>query len=64
VPRELDERIQQLCARIAATHDDGELNHLCVELQKALSEHIEILRQRVADFKAASANERSPDKGE
>ena len=49
---------------IVATEDDGELNRLCVELQKALSEHIGSLRQQVADFKASSARKRSPVKGE
>jgi uncharacterized coiled-coil protein SlyX len=63
VPRDLEDRIQQLCARIAATDNDGELNRLCVELQKALSEHIGSLRQQVADFKASSSK-RSPKKGD
>ena len=43
VPRDLEDRIQQLCARIAATHNDEELYQLCVELQPALNEHVGFL---------------------
>jgi hypothetical protein len=63
VPRSLEERIQQLCARISATEDEGELNRLLVELQKALSEHIQLLRQQVADYRASS-KPRSSEEGE
>lgn len=50
---DLEERIQQLCARISATDDEGELNDLCVELQKALKQHNEYLRTKVAEFRAS-----------
>ena len=61
--RDLEHRIQQLSARIAATDDDGELGSLCIELQKALSEHIRNLRKQVSDYRA-STKQRPPGKGE
>jgi hypothetical protein len=63
VPRDLDDRIQQLCTRISATDDDGELNRLCIDLQKALREHIRRLREKVAEFRI-TVEERSPRKGD
>lgn len=63
MPRDLDDRIQQLCTRISATDDDGELNRLCVDLQKALREHIRRLREKVAEFRI-TVEERSPRKGD
>ena len=54
VSHELEDRIQQLCARIAATDNDEELNDLCVELKRALNEHIGFLRRLVADFRSYS----------
>jgi hypothetical protein len=63
VARDLEERIQQLCTAIAATDDEGELNRLCVDLQKALSEHIQNLRQQVAQYRASSKTH-PPTKGE
>lgn len=48
---DLKERIQQLCARVAATHDDEELHRLCVELRNALNHHIRQLRQQVEDYR-------------
>jgi len=63
VSRDLEDRIQQLCARIAATQEDGELNRLCLDLQGALKEHIGNLRQKVADYKD-STGKRSPKKGD
>ncbi len=63
MPRNLEERIQQLCSAISATEDEGELNRLCADLQKALSEHIKYLRQRVTDYRAYSKTP-PPGKGE
>lgn len=63
VPRDLEERIQQLCARISATDDDGELDRLCHDLQNALREHIRRLREKVAEFRI-TVKERSPRRGE
>jgi len=63
VSRDLEDRIQQLCARISATDDDGELNRLCLDLQKALREHIRRLRNKVAEFRI-TVEERSPRKGD
>lgn len=63
VPRELEDRIQQLCARIAATDNDEELYQLCVELQQALNEQIGFLRKLVADFRGNS-KKRPPKKGD
>ena len=54
VSHELEDRIQQLCARIAATDNDEELYDLCAELQQALNQHIGFLRKRVADFRSYS----------
>ena len=63
VPRELEDRIQQLCARIAATDNDEELYQLCVELQQALNEHFGLLRSLVADFRGHS-KKHPPRKGD
>ena len=63
VPRELEDRIQQLCARIAATDNDEELYDLCLELQQALNEHVGYLRKLVSDFRGHS-KKHPPKKGE
>ena len=63
VPPELEDRIQQLCARIAATDNDEELYDLCVELQRALNEHVGYLRKLVDDFRGRS-KKRPPKKGD
>ncbi len=63
VPRDLEDRIQQLCARIAATDNDEELYQLCVELQQALNEHVGFLRRLVADFRGHS-KKHPPKKGD
>ncbi len=63
MPGDLEERIQQLCARIVASDDPGELNSLCADLQKALKEHIQSLRDQVANYRAASETH-PPKKGE
>ena len=63
VPGDLEERIQQLCARIVASDDPGELNNLCADLQKALKEHIQSLRDQVANYRAASETH-PPKKGD
>ena len=47
----LEERIQQLCSQVAATHDDEELHRLCMELRNALNDHIRQLRQHVEDYR-------------
>lgn len=60
--RELEDRIQQLCARVTATDDDDELYRLCVELRQALNEHITQIRKQVADF-TRSSQPRSRKKG-
>jgi hypothetical protein len=54
MPRDLERRIQQLCAEVVATDDSEELNRLCNELQLALSEHIAGLREKVIEFKAVT----------
>jgi uncharacterized coiled-coil protein SlyX len=48
---DLEERIQQLCSQVAATHDDEELHRLCMELRNALNKHTRQLRQRVEDYR-------------
>ena len=63
VPPELEDRIQQLCARIAATHNDEELYELCTELKQALNEHIGTLRKLVDDFRGYS-RKHPPTKGD
>ena len=63
VSRELEDRIQQLCARIAATDNDEELYSLCAELQKALNEQMGSLRRLVADFRSHS-KKHPPAKGD
>jgi hypothetical protein len=47
----VEERIQQLCAQVAATHDDEELHRLCMELRNALNDHIRQLRKHVEDYR-------------
>jgi hypothetical protein len=54
VTRKLEDRIQQLCARMKATEDDEELYQLCAELQQALKEHVGQLRERVAEYRRVS----------
>jgi polyphosphate kinase len=54
VERDLERRIQQLCAQVVATEDAEELNQLCAELQKALKDHIGGIRQRVKEFRSAT----------
>lgn len=59
---ELEDRIQQLCARVKATDDDKELYQLCEELRRALKEHVSQLRKQVADYRRA-AKSHSREKG-
>lgn len=55
----LEDRIQQLCAKVKATEDDEELYRLCEELRQALKEHVSQLREQVAEYRrAAKANSR------
>ena len=54
VPRELEDRIQQLCARIAATDNDEELYDLGAELKEALNQHVGFLRKLVGAFRGYS----------
>jgi hypothetical protein len=61
--RELENRIQQLCAQIVATDNDEEMLRLCIELQKALSEHAGRIRDQVADYRTRSEGS-PPKKGE
>lgn len=61
--RDLEERIQQLCAKVVATQDDEELSRLCVELRKAMNEHVGRLRQQVDRYRS-SLDKRAPKKGE
>lgn len=63
MPRDLEHRIQQLCAQISATDKDEDLHQLCVELQQALKEHVEFLRNRVSEFQGYS-KKHSPKKGD
>lgn len=50
----LEDRIQQLCAKVQATHDDEELVRLCIELRQALGEHVKKLREQVAEYQNSS----------
>jgi len=54
VPGKLEDRIQQLCMKVQATHDDEELVDLCLELRQALGEHVRKLRERVAEYQKSS----------
>ena len=58
----LEDRIQQLCSQVAATHDDEELHRLCMELRNALNDHIGQLRQRVEDYR--DSLKPAPNKGD
>lgn len=49
----LEDRIQQLCARVKATEDDEQLYQLCEELRQALKEHVSQLREQVAEYRRA-----------
>lgn len=62
VARRLEERIQQLCSQVVATHDDEELSRLCVELRNALNEHIGQLRDEVDQYR--NSLNQAPKKGE
>lgn len=61
--RDLEERIQQLCARVVATQDDEELSRLCVELRNALNDHVRQLHQQVDRYRG-SLGKRAPKKGD
>lgn len=61
VASDLEERIQQLCAQIAATQQDEELYRLCVELRNALNDHIRRLRQQVDQYR--NSLNKAPGKG-
>jgi hypothetical protein len=61
--RDLEDRIQQLCALVVATDEGEELNRLCVELRDALNKHISRLREQVAAYRDSSMR-RAPAKGE
>ncbi len=63
VSRDLEDRIQQLCAQVVATEDEEELNRLCSELRDALNRHIALMRKRVADFRKSSGKH-APKKGD
>ena len=47
---DLERRIQQLRAEIVATDDPEKLNGLCRGLQKALSQYIGDLRDRLKEY--------------
>jgi hypothetical protein len=50
MPRRLDDRIKELCAKAVATPPSPELEEILRELQKALHEHTERLRKMVAQY--------------
>jgi hypothetical protein len=54
VTGKLEDRIQQLCAKVKATEDDEELYRLCEELRLALKEHVGQLREQVAEYRRAA----------
>jgi len=63
VERDLERRIQQLCAQVVATDDPDELNELCAQLQKALKDHIGGIRQRVKEFRSVTKRQSAGKKG-
>jgi hypothetical protein len=50
--RRLEDRIREQCLRLI-TCENGEFQQLAVELRASLSEHIERLRAKLADYPAA-----------
>jgi gamma-glutamyl:cysteine ligase YbdK (ATP-grasp superfamily) len=62
VAGDVEERIQQLCAQIVATHDDEELYRLSVELRSALNDHIRQLRRQVGEYR--NSLNQAPKKGD
>jgi predicted methyltransferase len=63
MPRRLEDRIQQLCARVVASEDDEEIKTLCFELREALSEHARRLSQKIKDY-PVTIEKRWKDKGD
>lgn len=46
----LEDRIRDLCARFVATEDISQLHAISAELRSALTEHIERLGKKVAEY--------------
>jgi hypothetical protein len=48
--RQTEDKIRQLCNQLVLPNDGGESGQIFVELRDALHQHIEYLRDRVAEF--------------
>jgi hypothetical protein len=48
--RRMEDKIRNLCKLIVSAKGDDEANVIVVELREALHQHIERLRERVADY--------------
>jgi DNA-binding transcriptional regulator YbjK len=46
----MEDRIRTLCQQIVAVQDEDELDSVILELRDALHQHIEQLRERLADY--------------
>ena len=60
--RRLEDQIRDLFAKIVATDDIGEVQTLSAQLQAAISEHINRLREKVVGYPVATER-RSSTKG-
>jgi hypothetical protein len=60
--RRLEEHIRELCATVVAEQEADELKRVITELQAALREHVERLRQRVAARLCRPTSEVPPEK--
>lgn len=48
----LENRIRALCGRVAKSNDEDDLRRMCADLRSLLSEHIELVRDKVRELKA------------
>ncbi len=65
--RRTEDKIRELCSQLFATNDDKAHSSILIQLQQVLHQHIEKIRERVADYPAVEQRLRSgrrlPDKG-
>jgi hypothetical protein len=52
--RQTEDKIRQLCNQLVLPDDEAESGQIFVELRDALHQHIEHLRDRVAEFPVVS----------
>jgi hypothetical protein len=59
--RRMEDKIRKLCQEIVDTKDDGILVERLVELRAVLHQHVESLRERVAEYPVSNERRSRPD---